>query len=160
MKTFTAKDAEKITAFPIRRIRFYTSSKVLLPDAKLSSGRGVANEFSIKNLVELEIIKILCEAGIDLTNIKKIIKAVSVDLKTYLQSVSDLIEGNPRDQDLDKLTHFVAISRSGPKKIACTSHVSYEEPWLQTTLEKQGYNCAIVINIMGIIRKLITRLTK
>lgn len=70
---FTVKELAGIVGVPQRRIQFYVDRGFIVPDGHISSGRGVAHRFSVKNVMELCVIRDLGSMGVALAVVKKIL---------------------------------------------------------------------------------------
>ena len=63
---YSLKEAASCAGIPARRLKFYIDEGVFVPD-EVSTGRGVGNRFSERNIVELHIIKKLASLGLKLS---------------------------------------------------------------------------------------------
>jgi DNA-binding transcriptional MerR regulator len=70
---FTVKDIAAIVGIPQRRIQFYVDRGCVLPGGAVSTGRGVAHRFSLKNVAELYVVRMCASAGVALSVIRNVL---------------------------------------------------------------------------------------
>ncbi|MBW2580714.1 MAG: MerR family transcriptional regulator [Deltaproteobacteria bacterium] len=87
---YIRKEASDITQIPARTIQYYTDRGFVTPDVAAPTGRGTTRRYSLKNLVELSLVKELSGHGYTLEKIEKIMGKVSGSLDKYWNKSSDI----------------------------------------------------------------------
>ena len=105
---YIRKEASEITKIPARTIQFYTDRGFVIPDVAAPTGRGTTRRYSLKNLVELSLVKELSGHGYTLEKIKRIMRVVRKSLEEYWDKSNDIA----RETRL-----FLILLRPGTKHI-------------------------------------------
>lgn len=87
---YIRKEASEITKIPARTIQFYTDRGFVTPDVAAPKGRGTTRRYSLKNLVELSLVKELSGHGYTLEKIEVIMQVVSRSLDKYWDKSNDI----------------------------------------------------------------------
>jgi len=87
---YIRKKASEITKIPARTIQYYTDRGFVIPDVAAPTGRGTTRRYSLKNLVELSIVKELTTHGLTLNKIEEIMRVVRGGLDRYWNRPNDI----------------------------------------------------------------------
>ena len=87
---YIRKEASDITQIPARTIQYYTDRKFVTPGVADPTGRGTTRRYSLKNLVELSLVKELSGHGYTLEKIGVIMGKVSGSLDKYWNKSHDI----------------------------------------------------------------------
>lgn len=87
---YIRKEAADITQIPARTIQYYTDREFVTPEVAAPTGRGTTRRYSLKNLVELSIVKELSGHGYTLEKIGVIMEVVSRSLDKYWDKSNDI----------------------------------------------------------------------
>jgi DNA-binding transcriptional MerR regulator len=87
---YIRKEASAITQIPARTIQYYTDRGFVTPDVAAPTGRGTTRRYSLKNLVELSIVKELTTHGLTLNKIEEIMRVVRGGLDRYWNKPNDI----------------------------------------------------------------------
>ena len=72
MKGFTKKEAAEISELAMRSVQYFTERGLVEPEIDPGEGKGSTRVYSMKNLVELEIIRSLAIYGMSFPVIKRL----------------------------------------------------------------------------------------
>ena len=135
---YIRKQASKITQIPARTIQYYTDRGLVIPDVAAPTGRGTTRRYSLKNLVELALVKELTRQGFTLNKIEKVMLVATESLDEYWDRSNDI----PREPDLSLILFEPHAKRIGLH--LCPR----EEIPLLDFLSKRSYS---VISLAGLI---------
>lgn len=87
---YIRKEASEIIQIPARTIQYYTDRGFVIPDVAAPTGRGTTRRYSLKNLVELSLVKELSGHGYTLEKIEGIMRVVRKSLDEYWDKSNDI----------------------------------------------------------------------
>jgi len=139
---YIRKEASKITKIPARTIQFYTDRGFVIPDVAAPTGRGTTRRYSLKNLVELSLVKELTRHGFTLNTIAEIMREMRGSLDEYWDKSND----RARETNLSLLLVGPHTKRIG-LRLCPREEIIYTE-----LLDKQSYS---VVHLQGVILRVL-----
>lgn len=71
---FSTAEAARVSGFTVRQLDYWATSRMLIPSVSQSNGPGTRKLYSFDDLIRLQFIKQLNEAGWSTQKIRKAIK--------------------------------------------------------------------------------------
>ena len=139
---YIRKEASEITKIPARTIQFYTDRGFVTPDVAAPTGRGTTRRYSLKNLVELSLVKELTRHGFTLNTIAEIMREMRGSLDEYWDKSKDIA----RETNLSLILVGPHTKRIGLR--LCPR----EEIIYTALLNKQSYS---VVHLQGVILRVL-----
>ena len=112
MEAFTKKQVVDISKLPPRLVQFYTEEGVVTPEVDEGKGRGHVRRYSKANLKEWLVIKVLNSHGINLEQIKNIMKVLK-DFPSSMFSPSGTIFENEEFTKENYAYLFIEVNVEG-----------------------------------------------
>lgn len=146
---YILKDVAALTGIPARRIQFWVKENVVIP-ARISTKRGIAHEFSKRNVLEFYVTQKLSDFGFSLFAIKGFISAGLSDWKKIVLSPNvrggevyylHIIDSGNDDEPYSGPCGFISSTDSKP----CQLEISIK------SLKKNEIQAFSVINLSGFV---------
>ena len=135
---YIRKKASEITQIPARTIQYYTDRGFVTPEVAAPTGRGTTRRYSLKNLVELSLVKELTRYGFTLNTIEGIMREMGGSLDEYWDESNDIA----RETDLSLILWGPNTKRIGVH-LCPRQEIHYEK-----ILTKPSYS---VVSLLGVI---------
>ena len=135
---YIRKQASEITQIPARTIQYYTDRGFVTPEVAAPTGRGTTRRYSLKNLVELSLVKELTRYGFTLNTIEGIMREMGGSLDEYWDESNDIA----RETDLSLILWGPNTKRIG-LRLCPREEIIYTE-----LLNKPSYS---VVSLLGVI---------
>jgi DNA-binding transcriptional MerR regulator len=140
---YIRKEASKITKIPARTIQYYTDRGFVTPDVAAPTGRGTTRRYSLKNLVELSLVKELTRHGFTLNTIAGIMREMGGSLDEYWDKSNDIA----LETDLSLILWAPNTKRIGVH-LCPRQEIHYEK-----ILTKPSYS---VVSLLGVIVRVLS----
>ena len=142
---YIRKEASEIIQIPARTIQYYTDRGFVIPDVAAPTGRGTTRRYSLKNLVELSLVKELSGHGYALEKIEGIMRVVRSRLAEYWY----------KSIDIAKVTDLFLVLLSPSNKRIKAWQVQLcrkEDIYLEKLISKRSFS---VIGLEGVILRIL-----
>lgn len=91
---YRGPQACKIVGISYRQLDYWARTGLVRPELREARGSGTQRLYSFRNLVHLRVIRNLLDAGVSLPKIRKAIRYIADHLRTPLENVTLLSDGN------------------------------------------------------------------
>ena len=91
---FRGPQACSIVGITYRQLDYWARTGLVRPGLKEAKGSGTQRLYSFRDLVHLRVIRNLLDAGVSLPKIRKAIRYIADELKTPLEHVTLMSDGN------------------------------------------------------------------
>src|ERR671919_3153535 len=91
---FRGPQACSIVGITYRQLDYWARTGLVTPGLKEAKGSGTQRLYSFRDLVHLRVIRNLLDAGVSLPKIRKAITFIANELRTPLEKVTLLSDGN------------------------------------------------------------------
>src|SRR4051812_22615212 len=91
---FRGPQACAIVGITYRQLDYWARTGLVRPEVRDAKGSGTQRLYSFRDLVHLRVIKNLLDAGVALPKIRKAIRYIADELKTPLENVTLMSDGN------------------------------------------------------------------
>ena len=145
---YIRKEASEITQIRARTIQYYTDRGFVNPDVFAAKGRGTTRRYSLKNLVELAIVKELSAHGYTLERIEKIMGDLR-ESRERLDSYWDKANDKPTETDL-----LLILLNPGSKDVEVWLRTK-EDVYLHQLIPRGGFRNFSIIGLKGVIERIL-----